>query len=244
MPQTESAAFSGIRSYFWPIHSHEFKKIAPMILMLALVAFNYSVLRNLKDALVITAHGSGAEVIPFIKLWGILPAAILAAMLFSFLLNTFSRAAVFQIIIISFSLFFLAFCFFIYPNREALHPNASADFLESVLPLGLKGLIAMYRNWTLTCFYIISELWGTVVLQVLVWGFANEITKISEASRFYSVMVIASNMAAFCAGQIAVALSCGEFDSTLGFGTDAWEQTMTKLLLLVVGLAFASLITF
>ena len=102
----------------------------------------------------------------------------------------------------------------------------------------------MYRNWTLTCFYIISELWGTVVLQVLVWGFANEITKISEASRFYSVMVIASNMAAFCAGQIAVALSCGEFDSTLGFGTDAWEQTMTKILLLIVGCALASLLAF
>jgi AAA family ATP:ADP antiporter len=244
MPQTESATFSGIRSYLWPIHAHEIKKLVPMVIMLALVALNYSILRNLKDALLITAHGSGAEVIPFVKLWGMLPAAIIATMLFSYLLNRFSRAAVFQIIILSFSAFFLFFCLFIYPNREALHPNDSADFLETILPLGCKGLVAMYRNWTLTGFYIISELWGTIVLQVLIWGFANEVTKISEAPRFYSVMVIASNIAAICAGQIAVSLSGAAFDSNFGFGKDAWEQSMTKMLLLIVGLALITLLTF
>lgn len=215
-----------------------------MIIMLAFVALDYTILRNLKDALVITARGSGAEVIPFIKVWGMLPAAIVAAMLFSYLLNRFSRSTVIHIIILSFTVFFVLFTCFVYPNREMLHPHASADFLESVLPLGFKGLIAMYRNWTLTCFYIISELWGTIVLQVLVWGFANEITKLNEAPRFYSVMVIASNTATICAGQIAVALSSSEFDSSLGFGQDAWEQTMTKILFLVVTLALCALFAF
>ena len=240
----DNTAFSGMRAYLWPIHSFEVQKIIPMMIILAMAVFDYTILKNLKDALVITAQGSGAEVIPFIKLWGILPAAVVAAMVFSFLLNRFSRLAVFQMIVLSFSIFFAAFCLFIYPNREALHPNASADFLESILPLGCKGLIAMYRNWTLTCFYIVSELWGTVVLQVLVWGFANEITKISEAPRFYSVMVIVSNITTFLAGQIAVALSCGEFDTSLGFGNDAWEQTVTKTLLLIVACAIVGLLTF
>jgi AAA family ATP:ADP antiporter len=215
-----------------------------MVLMLAFVALDYSILRNLKDSLVITARGSGAEVIPFIKVWGMLPAAILATIAFSYLLNRFSRATVFKIIIASFSAFFLTFCFFIYPNREALHPHASADFLESILPLGCKGLVAMYRNWTLTCFYIISELWGTIVLQVLIWGFVNETTKISEAPRFYSVIVIASNVAAICAGQISVALSSTKFDSSLGFGNDAWEQSMMKILLFIVGVAILAFISF
>ncbi len=244
MLQTESSAFSGIRSFLWPVHAHEVKKLVPMVLMLSLVALDYSILRNLKDALVITARGSGAEVIPFIKLWGMLPAAILATMAFSFLLNRFSRTTVVNIIILSFAAFFLLFCLWIYPNRDALHPNASADFLEGVLPLGCKGLIAMYRNWTLTGFYIISELWGTLVLQVLMWGFANEITKISEAPRFYSVAVIACNIAAFIAGQIAVALTNAQFNANFSFGKDAWEQSMTKILLLVVGLALLCLATF
>jgi AAA family ATP:ADP antiporter len=244
MSQVRSPEFTGLRSYLWPVHAHELKKIIPMIIMLAFVALDYTILRNLKDALVITARGSGAEVIPFIKVWGMLPAAVVAAMLFSFLLNRYSRSTVIHIIILSFTAFFVFFTCFVYPNRELLHPHASADFLETILPLGCKGLIAMYRNWTLTCFYIISELWGTIVLQVLVWGFANEITKLNEAPRFYSVMVIASNIATICAGQIAVALSSSEFDSSLGFGHDAWEQTMTKILVLVVTLALIALFAF
>ena len=244
MAQGTSPGFSGLRSYFWPVHMHELTKIIPMIIMLAFVALDYTILRNLKDSLVVTAQGSGAEVIPFIKVWGILPAAVAAAMLFSFLLNRFSRSTVIHMIILSFTAFFLFFTCFVYPNREFLHPHASADFLQSVLPVGCKGLIAMYRNWTLTCFYIVSELWGTIVLQVLVWGFANEITKISEAPRFYSVMVIASNFATICAGQIAVALSSNQFDPSLGFGTNAWEQTMTKILLFVAVLAIGALFAY
>lgn len=244
MSQVPSTEFTGLRSYLWPIHAHEIKKIVPMIIMLALVALNYTIVRNLKDALLITARGSGAEVIPFVKVWGMLPAAVIAAIVFSYLLNRFSRSTVIHIVILSFTAFFFLFTCFVYPNREALHPHASADVLESILPLGCKGLIAMYRNWTLTCFYIISELWGTIVLQVLVWGFANEITKLNEAPRFYSVMVIASNTATICAGQIAVALTNDQFDSTLGFGQDAWEQTMTKILLVVVFFALIALFTF
>jgi AAA family ATP:ADP antiporter len=244
MSQVRSPEFTGLRSYLWPIHAHEFKKIVPMIVMLAFVVLDYTILKNFKEALVVTARGSGAEVIPFIKVWGMLPAAVAAAMLFSFLLNRFSRSTAIHIIILSFTAFFILFTCFVYPNREALHPHASADFLESVLPLGCKGFIAMYRNWTLTCFYIVSELWGTIVLQVLVWGFANEITKFNEAPRFYSVMVIASNTATVCAGQIAVALSNDQFDSSLGFGHDALEQTMTKILLFVVVLALGALFAF
>ena len=244
MSQARSSEFSGLRSYFWPVHMHELTKILPMAIMLAFIALDYTILRNLKDALVITARGSGAEVIPFIKVWGMLPAAIVTAMLFSFLLNRFSRSTVIHTFILSFTALFLFFAFFVYPNREALHPHASADFLESVLPLGCKGLIAMYRNWTLTCFYIISELWGTIVLQVIVWGFANEVTKLSEAPRFYSVLVIASNIATICAGQIAVALSSDQFDSSLGFGQTAWEQTLIKILTFVAILAISALFAF
>src|SRR3546814_13144459 len=63
------------------------------------------------------------------------------------------------------------------------------------------------KYWFLTMFYVMAELWGSIVLQVLFWGFANEITRISEATRFYSVLGIGSNIAAIVAGQVAVKLS-------------------------------------
>src|SRR5437763_381414 len=95
MHQTNGAVFGTIRSYAWPIYRHELRKLLPMFLMLFCICFNYTILRNLKDTLVVTAKYSGAEVIPFIKVWVVLPAAIVSTMLFSYLTNHFSRRKVF-----------------------------------------------------------------------------------------------------------------------------------------------------
>ena len=65
MQQQADKAFGKIRSYMWPVHGYELKKFLPMFLMLFFVCFNYTILRNLKDTLVVTY--SGAEVLPFIK---------------------------------------------------------------------------------------------------------------------------------------------------------------------------------
>lgn len=206
-----------------------------MFLMLFFVCFNYSILRNLKDAIVITAEQSGgAQAIPFIKVWAMLPAVILSTIIFTTLSNHFSRKTVFHIIVISFLLFFFLFAFWIYPNRDMLHPHATANLLESILPKGFKGLISMFRNWTFTCFYVIAELWGSIVLGVVFWGFANEITRISEASRFYSVMSIGSNIAASIAGYVTATLSWKEPHPNFIFNQDAYGQTFVLLLSIII----------
>lgn len=38
----------------------------------------------------------------------------------------------------------------------------------------------MVRNWTYTLFFVLGELWGDVVLSLLFWGLANELTHMSE----------------------------------------------------------------
>src|SRR5256885_495296 len=129
MSQSDLRPFGKIRSYVWPIHPHELKKIIPMFLMLFCVCFNYSILRNLKDTLVVTAESSGAEVIPFIKVWAVFPAAVLITMLFTFLSNHLSRRKVFYLIVGSFLIYFLVFAFIIYPHHESLHFNSLANFL-------------------------------------------------------------------------------------------------------------------
>lgn len=37
------------------------------------------------------------------------------------------------------------------------------------------GPIAIIRNWTYCLFYVMAELWGSVVVSVLFWGFANQV---------------------------------------------------------------------
>lgn len=236
--------FGKVRSFIWPIHNYELKKLLPMFLMLFFVCFNYTVLRNLKDTIVITAKNSGAEVIPFIKVWVMLPAAILITMLFTYLTNHFKRSTVFYIVIGSFISYYCLFAFFIYPIHEQLSADRLASFLESFLPAGCKGFITMARNWPFTMFYVASELWSTMVLTVLFWGFANEITRMSEATRFYSALNISSNSASIVAGQVAVMLTTNVFNPNLFFGSDAWSQTIDKLTLLLLFCGIGILVTF
>lgn len=123
----------------------------------------------------VTAPGSGAEIIPFLKTYVNLPAAIAFTVLYSKMNNVMSPSGVFYACITPFLAFFAAFAGIIYPAREALHPHATANFLAEKLPLAFAPLISIYRNWTYAVFYTAAELWGSVVVSVLFWGLANQV---------------------------------------------------------------------
>ncbi|MBA3721317.1 MAG: NTP/NDP exchange transporter [Parachlamydiaceae bacterium] len=216
--------FNKWRAFFWPIHRDETIKIVPMMMMLFFICFNYTILRNVKDTVVVTAQHSGAEVIPFIKVWALLPMAVLLTVIFSKLSNRFSQEKVFYIMITGFLIFFGLFTFVFYPLQDILHPNQLSDYLETVLPSGLKGLIAMFRNWTFTIFYVMSELWGSIILSVLFWGFANEITKITEARRFYGMLGVIASTSGSVAGLTANFITEGH----------NWEQSLNILVSAII----------
>lgn len=226
--------FGRWRRYLWPVHHYELMKLIPMLIIFFLISFDYNVIRTMKDTLVVTAKDSGAEVIPFIKVWAMFPTSILMTYMFTRLSNRFSRETVIFTMFSFFLLFFFVFTFILYPARDFLHPNASADTLQKILPSGFKGLIAMYRNWTFTAFYVMSELWGNIVLFVLFWGFANQVTRLSEAKRFYGLFGIGANLSGIVAGQVSVWLYREQLDASLPFGTSGWEQSLIMLMVLVL----------
>ena len=231
--------FGRWRSIFWPIHRKELKKFLPLLLMFALIAFNYNLLRAYKDSMVVTAARSGAEAIPFIKVWAILPGAILLTFLFTRLANRYSREKVFYVMMSLFLVFFFIFAFILFPAREHLHPHALADRLEIILPSGFKGLIAMFRNWTLTLFYVMSELWSTAILSVLFWGFVNEVTSVVESKRYYGILTTGANLACIGSAQAAIFFNSGNFYIPwIPYGHDAWDQSVLFLCctILVTGL--------
>lgn len=225
--------FGPIRAFFWPIHKHELRKLVPMLMMLFFICFNYSILRNMKDSLVVTS--SGAEVIPFIKVWVMLPTAVLLTILFTRLSNRFSQEQVFYMMISLFLVFFAIFAFILYPLHDLLHPTQIADKLHQTLPPGFKGFIDMCCIWSFTAFYVMSELWSTCILTVLFWGFANEVTSVGEARRFYGVLGVGASIAAIIAGQSANFIGQGGiFNPSIPIGRDAWEQTLMILIMLVL----------
>lgn len=224
--------FGKLRSFLWPVHNYELKKVLPMYFLFFFISFNYTVLRDTKDTLIVTAAGSGAEAIPFLKVYGVVPAAILFMLIYSKMSNILSKPALFYATITPFIVFFGLFATVFYPYRDALHPTASADWLQSVLPQGLSGLVACYRNWTYSLFYILAELWGSVALSLLFWGFANDITRVTEAKRFYSLFGIGANVALMVSGPAIWYFS--NIRKYLPADVDAWGVSLNYLMGMVV----------
>lgn len=244
MSQSGNVEFSKWRAFFWPVHRHELKKLIPMLLIFFLVSFDYNVLRTLKDTLVVTAKSSGAEVIPFIKVWVMFPSSILLTFLFTRLSNRLNRERVFYAMISFFLIFFFVFVVFLYPARDYIHPHEFADRLEIALPAGFKGMIAMVRYWSFTAFYVMSELWSNIILSMLFWGFANQITRIGEAKRFYGLFGIGANFSGIAAGQISVLCCSMGYMPNFPLGKDQWEQSLVMLVSLVLLAGIGALIVF
>ena len=111
-------------------------------------------------------------------------------------------------------------------NDSALHVEQ-----ESSLALGFG-----FRNWTYALFYIMSELWGSVALSLLFWGFANDITRVSESKRFYAIFGLGANLGMVVSGPIIVLFS--DIRSHLPPEVDAWGVTLNWMLTFVVISAF------
>lgn len=229
------------RSLFWPVRKQECAKVISMLSLLFLLCISYSILRNLKDTLLLNAQGSGAEAIPFIKVWGMLPAAFFATFVYTRLSRIFSRKNIFYIIIGGFIGFYLLFAFLIFPHLENLYLAQLVTFSSKALPSGFKGFIALVANWPITLFYVVAELWATMMLSVLFWGFANDTTEVSEAKRTYGILNVGSNIAPILGGSIAL-LATKHFKLPLGFlHTSDLGETLARLMVVVAILGLTSM---
>lgn len=229
MSQGAQPEFGKIRSFLWPVHNYELKKILPMFLMFFFISFNYTILRDTKDVLVV--KNMGAEAIPFLKLFGTTTGAILFMIIYAKLSNKLSKEALFYTAIAPFLVFFALFPTLIYPNREALQPIAFTNMLQASLPEGFGGLIGCIRYWHYAVFYVLAELWGSAVLSLLFWGFANEIMKVTEAKRVYTLLGIGANIALLCSGPYIMFVS--NIRKSLPEGTPnsvAWQISLNYLL--------------
>lgn len=208
------------------------KKIIPQALMFFCILFNYTILRDTKDVLVVTAPGGGAEIIPFLKTYVQLPASIAFTVLYAKLSNKYSQKNVFKGIVSTFLAFFAAFALVIYPNKAFLHPNVLADALALTAPKAMLPLVAILRNWTYAMFYMFAELWGSIVVSLLFWGFANEINTVDEAKKYYPLFGLIANVALIFSGQYVKLVSV--LRQNLPIGTDMWGYSLKLLMAAVV----------
>ncbi len=198
----KKAPWVRLRERLWPIQAFELKKFVPLIFIKFFISMTYGVLTTMKDAFVVTAKGGGAEVIPILKGWLVLPIALGATLLYTKLTNKFRRSVLFYGIIATFMAIVALFGFVLYPNVEALSPHASADWLLEVLGPENSHWVSIYRNWIQSLFFVTAELWGSIVIFLLFWGFVNHICNFNEAKRSYNLFVAGGDMAQILVGPL------------------------------------------
>lgn len=233
--------FTGWRASLWPIHKHELKKFLPLAFIMSCILFNYTLLRDTKDTIIVNSAGAGA--ISFLKLYCVTPAAILFVIFYVKLTNVMSRENVFYAVITPFLLFFGAFAFIIYPNLDWLHPSVeSISAMKASYPI-LSGFIDLYAYWAFSLFYVLSEIWGSVMIGLMFWQFANHVVRMRESKRFYGLFLVIGNLALIVSGQVVV--FCSE-DITKYFETPeaAWQMSLYLLMGSVVVLGIVAMMLY
>eukprot|EP00474_Spongospora_subterranea_P008644 CRZ09102.1 hypothetical protein [Spongospora subterranea] len=214
-------------SSLWPVERYENKKVIPMIMMSFLICFNYTLLRDLKDVLVLGEMPTA--VVPWLKFGLVLPSSVVVMLIYTKMSLRMSKEAIFYTFMSSFLAFFALYGLVLNPLRHYIEPGASwtqkytpvtADEINRALlnnkrivgnmyssfPKPLVPLMYMTAHWSTTLLYVMSELWGTVCISLLFWGYANDICVTSEAKRFYTLFNIGANFSLIFCGSTLIYL--------------------------------------
>lgn len=221
MSSDEQKEFTGWKAIFWPIHSYELKKFLPMAIMMMGILYNYSILRGIKDTLVV--NNLGAEMIPTLKLYFVLPSAVLSMLFYSKLVNVLSRDGVFYTIVGIFIIYFSTIgCIFQFSDPELFHTKFHSD------SAALQNVLDAIGSWIYSSFYVMAELWGSIMIGLMFWKFANDVTSIKESKRFYSMFGFVANGALIFSGMV---LKTSNSTSAGGKGWEALPSIVSTVVI-------------
>jgi len=144
----------------------------------------------------------GAEAIAFLKIYGVLPAALAFTAFYGHMSSTLSKEMLFYVSAVPLFSFFVVYDLFLYPNAEWIEP--SYDFLLLNSKIQNKLLLSIISNWTSAVYFIVAEIYSSVSVGILFWKFASEVVSSEEAKRFFSLFAYMSSLGPIVAGQYSV----------------------------------------
>ncbi len=193
-----------LRQWLWPVEAKELGKFLPLFFIKMCASFNFSILATVKDTVIVTSSG-GAEVIPVLKGGVVIIFAFLTMLMYSKLSNHVSRRNLFYIMLLPFLFFFIIYGFVLFPYQNALTPSTSAQWLLQIIGNEHSHWLAVYQHWMHALFFVMAEIWGGVVIAVLFWGFANQITSVKDAARFYVLYSTGGHIGTLISGCLVYA---------------------------------------
>lgn len=216
------------------------KKAIPMGFIFFFILFNYTCLRNLKDALVVT--NSGAEALSYLKLFCVTPSAILFMLVYTKASDLLKNEHLFYATLSPFLIFFGLFAFVIYPNRTFFHPSPETIAAWQAACPTLHWPIALVGIWSYGVFYVLAELWGSTLISLSFWQFANQVCKMSEAKRMYAFFGLMAQFSLLFVGVIGKWAS--DIRNSVAPGEDPWQKTLNYLLSTVVIFGVATMLIY
>lgn len=225
---------SKLRTNLFPVHSSEIKKFLSLGIMFTLMVFNFWVGHNSKDILVIMAEGSGAEALNYLK-FPVFIVSIAFIMGYTWAANVAKQHVVFQTILGVFILFYSLFTFVIYPHQEYFHMSVQdLRVLQAAHP-SFQHFFPIIGYWGFSLFYILSELWGAVVLTLLFWQLANQITTVEQSKRFYMLFGSFNGLGAIIAGSFTLYYANPD---VLGLqnSPEAYQETFMEMMKIFIGI--------
>ena len=160
----EATAAPHLSSRF-PISRAELPHFASMSVMMFLFIYIFTTVRDTKDTLVVS-H-CGAEAIPFLKLYAVMPCAAAFIVGYGRLSNALGKRALFHATLLPFVAFYLAFAFVLFPHRGRLHFPAATGAAVVAGPRG--AAMSLLRYWSFSLFFVVSELWASAGVPLLFW---------------------------------------------------------------------------
>lgn len=149
-----------------PITPAEMPHFASMSVMMFLFIYVFTTVRDTKDTLVVS--NCGAEAIPFLKLYGVMPCATVFIVMYSKLSNMLGKQTLFYVTLLPFFVFYGVFAFVLFPNRDMLH-FPLADGTDAAGGGALSAAMNLMRYWSFSLFFIVSELWASAGVPLLFW---------------------------------------------------------------------------
>ena len=204
-----------------------YKKLIFICILMILTMYIGGLVKAIKDILIVPVLG--AEVTTALKLYGTLPVTILMIFIYIKLLKKVKRSTIYYILNIFFSCFLLGYIFFVYPNSDYLNIEFDPDFISQIRQdwYGLNYLLIIIIHWTQSLFYIVAEVWSSMMFALLFWQIINQITAVKDAKRIYPIVTLVGQLGLMASGETV------EHFADLSL-YENWNDTFYYLVMIVV----------